>query len=165
MDSGADLNFMDHLAAKRRNLMILPVDKTIQLANSQLSDVIGEAIVDVEVNGRLYKGLVVQIMKTMFVDLILGKEFLKRHKSVTFHFDGTEESLHIGNTSHVKSKSVCASATDKSDRLIPPIADVSDTCQVINLGAVLQQPKSQHQDPGQHEDQQQGLYTRFYLTQ
>ena len=130
MDSGADLNFMDLLAAKRRNLMILPVNKTIQLANSQLSDVIGEAIVDVEINGKLYKGLVVQIMKNMFVDLILGKEFLKRHKSVTFHFDGSEESLHIGNTTCMKFNSSCASATDKSDRLIPSIADVSDTCQL-----------------------------------
>ena len=56
---------------------------------SHKSAIDGEAIIDMTLNGKLYTGLTVGIVKTLFIDLILGKDFLKRHKQVTFQFNGS----------------------------------------------------------------------------
>ena len=119
VDSGADYSYMNIDTAEVLNLFICDPSEermNIKLADNSDSQVIGEAVVDVYVQGKKYT-LVVSIMKNLFVDLILGKDFMALHKSVTFQFDKTSGNppLILSDNS---SSSVCAFSAMKVD---PPL--------------------------------------------
>lgn len=44
----------------------------------------------------MYTNIIVEVIKNLFVDLIIGKDILCRYKNVTFKFDGPEDELIIG---------------------------------------------------------------------
>ena len=95
VDSGSDLTFISEKVAKKLKLFILPApSKTVTLADqSQLCPVVGEVVLDITVNGTLYTSQVVLVLKNLFVEMIIGKDFMKRHKSVTLHFGGSEPAI------------------------------------------------------------------------
>ena len=62
---------------------------------SHKSQIVGEAIADLTINGKTYIGIEMYILKNLFTDLILGKDFLRKHKQVIFHFNGNENTLHL----------------------------------------------------------------------
>ena len=95
VDSGSDFTFTSHSKAEELDLLILPPSeehKNITLADVSNSAVIGEVVTDIIVQGKTYS-MVVLVMKNLFTDLILGKDFMQKHKSVTFKFEETPESL------------------------------------------------------------------------
>ena len=95
VDSGSDYTFMSHAKAVKLGLFILPPSeehKNITLADVSSSAVVGEVVADIIVQGNKYT-MVVLLMKNLFTDLILGKDFMMKHKSVTFEFEETSESL------------------------------------------------------------------------
>ena len=97
MDSGSSFTFMGHKCAKRLNLFILPKSDSIPMADPNYkAQIIGEVVVDITINGRLYIGLVVSVLKSMITDLIVGTDFMEKHKEVTFKFGGSEAPLVIG---------------------------------------------------------------------
>ena len=49
--------------------------------------------VDISLFGQTYKNISLYVMKDLCKDIILGRDFLGLHKSVTFPFDGPRESL------------------------------------------------------------------------
>ena len=61
-------------------------------------------VIDAEVNGKLYRGIVASVLKSMVCPLILGKDFLRRHKQVTFQFDGTDDPVVFGAISQTDTK-------------------------------------------------------------
>ena len=90
VDSGSVACFISRKTGKRLNLFVIPSDRQVTMADaSHKSAIDGEAIIDMTLNGKLYTGLTVGIVKNLFIDLILGKDFLKRHKQVTFQFNGS----------------------------------------------------------------------------
>ena len=101
VDSGSVACFISRKTAKRLNLFVIPSDRQVTMADaSHKSAIDGEAIVDMTLNGKLYTGLTVGIVKNLFIDLILGKDFLKRHKQVTFQFNGSLAPLELASVSN-----------------------------------------------------------------
>ena len=96
VDSGSDFTFIEGKEAKRLGLFIIPKNQNISLADDTPSLIIGEVVIDIVVNGKLYKGIVASVMKSMVSPLILGKDFLRKHKQVTFQFDGDEDPIVFG---------------------------------------------------------------------
>ena len=83
--------------AKKLKLFILPApSKTITLADkTQSCPVVGEVVLDMNINRTLYTGQVISVLKNFFVDTIIGKDFMKQHKSVTLNFGGSEPTLNF----------------------------------------------------------------------
>ena len=79
VDSGADFTYISEDTAIKSNLFICEPSeerRNIQLADSSASNVVGETVADIVVQGNQYS-MVVSVMKNLFVDLILGKDFFK----------------------------------------------------------------------------------------
>ena len=56
IDSGSDLSFISANVARRRNLHVFDSDREVELADEHKANIVGTAIVDIELNGRMYKG-------------------------------------------------------------------------------------------------------------
>ena len=66
-------------------MFIIPVSKPISLADpSFTSKTVGEVVVDIVINDKLYKGFILSVLKSLVSEVIMGKDFLKRHKKVVF---------------------------------------------------------------------------------
>lgn len=79
------------------NLEIIPKHKEISLADPKMcAKIVGETKVDISLNNNVHSSIIVEVIKNLFVDLIIGKDILGRYKMVTFKFDGPEEELIIG---------------------------------------------------------------------
>lgn len=63
---------------------------------SYQAKVIGEVVIDIEINDQLYVGLTPLVMKNMITDIIIGKDFMTNDSSVTFNFGGRSEPLVFG---------------------------------------------------------------------
>ena len=98
IDSGSKGSFIGKKTAKRLDLLILPTSDPISLADNSRVDTIGEVVIDITLNGKLYKGLVLSVMNKLVTEVILGTDFLRRHKKVTFEFDGPEEPITFAAT-------------------------------------------------------------------
>ena len=97
IDSGSVRTFISKKTAKNLNLLILPKQETIRLADqNQHATIIGEAVVDLCLHNRLHSGIVVEVMKDLFIDLIVGKDLLRKYEKVTFKFDGPRKELIVG---------------------------------------------------------------------
>ena len=153
LDSGSDLSFISANVARRRNLHVFDSNREVELADEHTANVVGTAIVDIELNGKMYKGQEVHVLKKMFIGCIIGKDILKRHKSVVFHFGGLEEPIHINPTTSSSTTPTPPSSTAPSaspastatmsikDRFCPSTVNIGGT-QLINLGAVLNKSDS-----------------------
>ena len=93
VDSGSTNTHMGKQLAEKRGLYILPKEGSVPLADKQKAIISGEVVVDIEIGGHKHKGVVVNVIDNLFIDLIIGKDILKRHKKVTMQFDGPEEEL------------------------------------------------------------------------
>ena len=78
------------------NLKMIPSKRAVGLAirgSTLQSD--GACIVDVTVLDNLYKGVKLLAMENLFVDVILGENFLSRHKTFKVHLGGCKPRLSI----------------------------------------------------------------------
>ena len=97
LDSGSIRTFINKAIAQLLNLYIIPKSRTISLANPKhRATIIGEVVVDITLQGTTHKGVVIEVIDNLFIDLIIGKDLMKRYKRVTFEFDGPNEDLIIG---------------------------------------------------------------------
>ena len=114
IDSGSELSFMSDKVANRLKLYVIPIKKQVTLADpSHSTEVVGEVVTDIMINNKTYIGQVIYVLKKLFVDVILGKDFMKKHKSVTFNFQGTELPLTL------EQRSTCAMTAMEVDP--PPL--------------------------------------------
>ena len=66
VDSGSSNTYISKKSANRLGLFILPKSERIPMADpNHKAQIIGEVVVDIAINGRLYIGLVVGVMKSM----------------------------------------------------------------------------------------------------
>ena len=71
--------------------------KTIALADpTQHAKIIGETIVDISLENKTHSGVIVEVIKDLFTDIIIGKDILKKYNKVTLKFNGPGAELVIG---------------------------------------------------------------------
>ena len=95
--SGRVGTFVSKNIAKELNLIIIPKQKTIALADlTQDAKIIGETIVDISLENKTHSGVIVEVIKDIFTDIIIGKEIIKKYNKVTSKFNGQGTELVIG---------------------------------------------------------------------
>ena len=97
IDSGSNSTFINKSPANKLKLPIILKNKTVSLADpNHKANIIGEVIIDITLNNIKHNSVIVEVIDTLFVDLIIGKDILSKHKKVTFNFNGSENELLIG---------------------------------------------------------------------
>ena len=97
VDSGSSSTFIKKSVANKLNLYIIPKNRTIPLADSNLvAKIVGEVVINIEVNGREHRGVVAEAIKDLCTDIIIGKDTLKKHRRIIFNFNGSQEDLILG---------------------------------------------------------------------
>ena len=97
VDSGSSNTFVDHSYAKKRRMYIMPKQRTIPLADKRLSaKIIGEVVINIEINGKEHRGVVAEVIENLCVDVIFGTDRLMKHRRVIFNYNGPEGDLIIG---------------------------------------------------------------------
>ena len=97
IDSGSSGTFINESVCKRHKLIVFPKQRTIPLANKkQVANIIGEVIVDLNLNGVKHDKVVVEVIKNLCSDVIIGRDILKEHQRVVLNFNGPREELVIG---------------------------------------------------------------------
>ena len=92
---------------------------SVSIAGNGDTKVSGFCLVDLELEGKLYRNLHLSVLPELCADLILGLDFQSQHKSVIFEHGGSQPSL-----------SVCGLSSLNMD---PPqlFANLSDDCHPI----------------------------------
>ena len=97
VDSGRSDTFIDEAHSKKLNLVIFPKARTIPLADKKhVAKIVGEVIIDIEVNGVKHVKVAVEVIKNLCTDIIIGRDILKEHKRVVLNFNGPRDELVIG---------------------------------------------------------------------
>ena len=95
IDSGStSKSFISSKLAQSLQLTILPENTIVGLAASSVSaKVEGYAIIEIQLQERLYQNVRVSVMKNLCTDLILGTDFQARHDKIIINYGGTEPPL------------------------------------------------------------------------
>ena len=116
---------MKESVAKKMKLYVIPKQKTIPLADSnQVTKVIGEVVINLELHGHTYRGVVADVIKNLCSDIIIGRDIQEKHSRVILNYNGTKGDLVIGTTNAertTKNLSAVESAEFKStpEALLP----------------------------------------------
>ena len=97
VDSGStSSSFIDKSLVHQLNMKVIPSEGEISLANSSLkTKITGECLINFTLDHRTYENVEVLIMENLCADIILGQDFMERHKSVVFTFNGKEPTLQV----------------------------------------------------------------------
>ena len=100
IDTGSSGAFLNESIAKQRNLIIFTKQRTIPLANNkQHADIIGEVNIDIVVNRVKHEKVaveVVEVIKDLCSEIIIGRDVLGGHSRVLLNFSGPRKELAIG---------------------------------------------------------------------
>ena len=96
IDSGSTYTHISKSLAEQRQLFILPKKGSIPLADNTKARIVGEVVINLEISGHKHNAVVANVIEDLFIDLIVGKDILKRHKKVVMQFDGPGDELVIG---------------------------------------------------------------------
>ena len=97
VDTGSGRTFIGHKLARNRKLVIFEKQSTIPLADKKsVAKIVGEVIVDIDINGGLHKNAVVEVIQDLCTDVIIGRDILGEHSKVVLNFNGPREDLVIG---------------------------------------------------------------------
>ena len=99
IDSCSSDNFISENAFKSLRIPAYPSKKKVTMAWTSIeSSISGQCNVTIEVNGRKYQKVRLDILQNLCSDVILGHDFQKQHKNVIFSCGGSKEDLIV--TSH-----------------------------------------------------------------
>ena len=96
IDSGSTFTHISKKLAEQRQFFILPKKGSIPLADNQKARIVGEVVINLEIGGHTHNSVVANVIDDLFIELIVGKDILQKHKKVTMQFDGPGEELVIG---------------------------------------------------------------------
>ena len=98
IDSGSTGTFIKHSVTKSLGLYMLPPKRTlIPLADSNsVAKIIGQVVINIEINGREHRGVVAEVIKNLCTDIIIGNDLLSKHRRVIINYNGPCEELVIG---------------------------------------------------------------------
>ena len=100
IDTGSGGTYMRSSVARKLKLPIIPHEKTVPLAASGQNKIKGAVIADMGVNGSFHKGAIVEVIDNLFIEMIIGRDIMGKHKRVVLNFDGPREDLVIGATNN-----------------------------------------------------------------
>ena len=97
VDSGStSSSFIDKLLVHQFNIKVISAKGEISSANSSLTSKIeGEGVINFTLTNCVYENIKVLVMGNLFADIILGQDFMKRHKTVVLTFNGKEPTLQV----------------------------------------------------------------------
>ena len=95
IDSGSSISFIHQEVAERLNVKIHPSRTNITLASSQVSTTLGHCFVNLKVNENLYNNFKVSVLPKLCSQVILGQDFMEKHKSVEFYLSGSLPKLTV----------------------------------------------------------------------
>ncbi|KAK4307351.1 hypothetical protein Pmani_020870 [Petrolisthes manimaculis] len=96
IDSGSAISFLDSKKAQKLLLPIIPSKDHVTMAQSSLvSNSEGHCLVDLLVKGNLYQTFKFSLLSTLCAEAILGRDFMKLHRSVEFAFSGSKPELTV----------------------------------------------------------------------
>ena len=97
IDTGSSASFIHKSVAEQLNLYVIPKKGTIPLADSNAkADIIGQVVVDIELNEHKHTSLSIDVIENLFIEVLIGKDILKKHRKVILRFNGTKDELVIG---------------------------------------------------------------------
>ena len=104
IDTGSSDSFISHEVVKRCRLNMSKSEnqvKPVFLAAGQCSaSVRGYCIIDLNVENQMYPCVKLQVLDSLCSDMILGLDFMSRHKSLQINFGGSGMDLVIGDEKH-----------------------------------------------------------------
>ena len=105
IDTTAKNNHVDSGFCHRTNLKVSSAEKSFKVdlaVKGSSAKTIGSCTAQVELLGRSYAGIEFLVMNNLLWDVILGREFLSKHKCITFNFDSPELPLQIETLEEVQ---------------------------------------------------------------
>ena len=90
VDTGSDLTFIHPRVVKAKALKVFPGGGSVSMANtSLLASSLGLCKESLVVLGQNYNNMELSVLPDLCADIVLGKDFLKQHESVSFEFGGS----------------------------------------------------------------------------
>ena len=94
IDSCSSDNYISEDAFNKLQIPAQPSSRKVTMAQTSIeSPIIGKCNVVIELKGKRYDDVRLDILPNLCSDIILGYEFQKRHKNLTFHYGGNKEDL------------------------------------------------------------------------
>ena len=79
---------------------------------NQHAKIVGEAILDISLSNKTHSGMIVELIKDIFINIVIGKDILKMYNKMIIKFNGPGDKLNIGtvtNNNHFRSIYVSSS--------------------------------------------------------
>ena len=96
LDSGSDISLIDEHIARVLGLKIHPVNDEVGLASrTHRVTILGQCKTDLEMLGHCYRQVTLAVLKDLCADLIIGRDVLQQHRSVSFDFGGPRSPLQV----------------------------------------------------------------------
>jgi len=97
IDMGSTMNHIDKNFATRHNLKIhLENNEIIMAVTGSRSQSDCYCMASIEMQARCYKQVKLVVLDNLFVDVILGRQFLKQHQNLQINYQGKEPPLQLG---------------------------------------------------------------------
>nr|XP_039252382.1 uncharacterized protein LOC120329696 [Styela clava] len=99
LDSGSSDNYMASNFASSLGLTLKgPMSKISLASKKSEARILGSVTADIRANSRTYKDVNFGVINNLCVDVILGHNFMSKHRRVIFRFDGAYEDLNVEKT-------------------------------------------------------------------
>ena len=96
IDSGSCVSFIHPNTVNKLKLKVLPSKEKISMASSPFSSyTLGHCIVQLNAQDNHYPDFKLSILPNLCYEIILGQDFMKLHKEVSFHLQGSEPKLSV----------------------------------------------------------------------
>ena len=96
IDSGSSKSYIHLSLAKDLNLSMTPSNSKVTLANTDTqSELLGICRIDLQVDSKSYANFEVGVFENLCADVLLGGDFLQKHKSIVFKFSEKGENFVI----------------------------------------------------------------------
>ena len=124
IDSCSSENFISENAFKSLQIPASPSCKKVTMALTAMeSPISGQCNVAIEMNGRKYRKVRLDMLQNLSNDIIQGHNFQKQYKNLTFCFEGSKEDLVVTSCS---SKTASALEVKHTHPQLTPVVQVAD---------------------------------------
>ena len=102
IDTGSTSCFISKETAGTIGLIVHPSSNIITMAANSTCTTIGYCIVDLQLDGKLYTKVMLNVLPKLCTQIILGRDFMSRHSSIEFQFPGSLPKLSFCSVAEMK---------------------------------------------------------------